>query len=106
MSSTAAFTALVGSLCVSRVMSSICRPLTPPAALISLTARMVPRLVAIPLDELGPVSAGRADADRLGCSYRRAGKPGAKRGGAGGRPGYQTTAGDWHAPWWLGFNRQ
>jgi len=41
------------------VISSIWRPLTPPALLISSTARMVPRLIATPVDELGPVSAGR-----------------------------------------------
>jgi hypothetical protein len=58
-SSVAAFTAFVGSLWVSRVISSICRPSTPPAALISLTANSTPRLIPIPVDELGPVSAGR-----------------------------------------------
>jgi hypothetical protein len=59
VSSVAAFTALVGSLCVSRTMSSSCRPLMPPAALISLTASSVPRLMPMPVEELGPVSAGR-----------------------------------------------
>src|SRR5476651_1649287 len=58
VSSATAFTALVGSLWVSRTTSSILRPLMPPAALISSTARMVPRLMPTPVDELGPVSAG------------------------------------------------
>ena len=38
----APFTALVGSLWVSRVISSICRPSIPPAALISCTANWSP----------------------------------------------------------------
>ena len=59
VSSATAFTALVGSLCVSRATSSILRPLMPPAALISVTASSVPRLMPMPVDELGPVRAGR-----------------------------------------------
>src|SRR5476651_1313256 len=58
VSSATAFTALVGSLWVSRTISSILRPSMPPAALISSTARTVPRLMPTPVDELGPVSAG------------------------------------------------
>jgi hypothetical protein len=59
VSSATAFTALVGSLCVSRTISSSLRPSTPPAALISSTASTVPRLIPTPVEELGPVSAGR-----------------------------------------------
>ena len=58
-SSATAFTALVGSLCVSRLISSILRPLMPPALLISSTASWVPRLMPTPVDDDGPVSAGR-----------------------------------------------
>src|SRR5471032_1188294 len=58
VSSATAFTDLVGSLWVSRTISSILRPSMPPTALISSTARMVPRLMPTPVDELGPVSAG------------------------------------------------
>jgi hypothetical protein len=43
-SSVAAFTALVGSPCVSRVTTSIFRPFTPPAALILFAAYTTPRL--------------------------------------------------------------
>src|ERR1700756_1741447 len=59
VSSAAPFTALVGSLWVSRVISSICRPSIPPAALISCTASWMPRLIPTPVDDEGPVSAGR-----------------------------------------------
>ena len=59
VSSAALFTALVGSLWVSRLISSIWRPSIPPAALISCTAIATPRLMPIPVDDEGPVSAGR-----------------------------------------------
>ena len=59
VSSATAFTALVGSDWVSRTTSSILRPLMPPALLISATASSVPRLIPTPVEELGPVSAGR-----------------------------------------------
>jgi hypothetical protein len=52
-----AFTALVGSPWVSRVMTSILRPLTPPAALIASTAKITPRLKPTVGAELGPVIA-------------------------------------------------
>ena len=52
-----AFTALVGSPWVSRVMISILRPLTPPAALIASAANSTPRLKPIAGAELGPVIA-------------------------------------------------
>src|ERR1700712_4606831 len=52
-----AFTALVGSPWVSRVMTSILRPLTPPAALIASTANITPRLKPTVGAELGPVIA-------------------------------------------------
>jgi hypothetical protein len=55
--SCAALTALVGSPCVSRVMISILRPLTPPAVLISSVANLTPRSKPIAGAELGPVSA-------------------------------------------------
>src|ERR1700722_11828804 len=54
-----AFTALVGSPWVSRVMTSILRPLTPPAALMASTAKMTPRLKPMVGAELGPVIAAR-----------------------------------------------
>src|ERR1700674_3747421 len=54
-----AFTALVGSPWVSRVMASILRPLTPPAALMASTAKMTPRLKPMVGAELGPVIAAR-----------------------------------------------
>ena len=57
VSSSAALTALVGSPCVSRVTTSMVRPLTPPAALISSTAKVRPRLKPMPVDDPGPVSA-------------------------------------------------
>src|ERR1041385_5660147 len=59
VSSAVAFTALVGSDWVSRWISSIMRPLMPPALLISCTASSVPRLMPTPVDDEGPVSAGR-----------------------------------------------
>ena len=59
VSSATAFTALVGSLCVSRTISSSLRPLMPPAALISSIPSWTPRLMPTPVDEEGPVSAGR-----------------------------------------------
>src|SRR6201992_3661588 len=52
-----AFTALVGSPWVSRVMISILRPLTPPAALMASTAKITPRLNPTVGAELGPVIA-------------------------------------------------
>src|SRR6202043_4127845 len=52
-----AFTALVGSPWVSRVMTSILRPLTPPAALMASTAKITPRLKPMVGAELGPVIA-------------------------------------------------
>src|SRR5471032_3290850 len=52
-----ALTALVGSPCVSRVMISILRPLTPPAALIVSAAYSTPRLKPMAGAELGPVIA-------------------------------------------------
>src|SRR5476651_1558282 len=54
-----ALTALVGSPWVSRVMTSILRPLTPPAALMASTAKIAPRLKPIVGAELGPVIAAR-----------------------------------------------
>src|SRR5450432_2578794 len=50
-----AFTALVGSPCVSRVMISILRPLTPPAALIVSAAYSTPRLKPMAGAEAAPV---------------------------------------------------
>src|SRR5258708_38572664 len=52
-----ALTALVGSPWVSRVTISILRPLTPPAALISLAAKSTPRSKPMAGAELGPVKA-------------------------------------------------
>src|SRR6202012_173521 len=52
-----AFTALVGSPWVSRVMISTLRPLTPPAALMASTAKITPRLKPTVGAELGPVLA-------------------------------------------------
>src|ERR1700761_909932 len=57
ISSWVAFTALVGSPWVSRVMTSILRPLTPPAALMASTAKITPRLKPTVGAELGPVIA-------------------------------------------------
>src|SRR5262245_9465011 len=54
-----AFTAWVGSPCVSRMMTSSLRPLTPPAPLIASTAKFTPRLKPIVGAELGPVMAAR-----------------------------------------------
>ncbi len=54
-----AFTALVGSPWVSRVMTSILRPLTPPAELMASTAKITPRLKPMVGAELGPVIAAR-----------------------------------------------
>src|ERR1700722_1997136 len=51
-----AFTALVGSPCVSRVTISILRPFTPPEALIVSAANITPRLKPIAGAELAPVS--------------------------------------------------
>ena len=52
----ARFTALVGSPAVSRVISSSCRPSTPPFALISWTANFTPSFSAIAAEESGPVN--------------------------------------------------
>src|SRR6201996_4506102 len=57
INSCVAFTALVGSPWVSRVMISILRPLTPPAALMASTAKITPRLKPMVGAELGPVMA-------------------------------------------------
>src|SRR5882757_2867563 len=57
ISSCVAFTALVGSPWVSRVTTSIWRPLTPPAALMASTAKITPRLNPMVGAELGPVIA-------------------------------------------------
>src|ERR1700692_4342376 len=54
-----AFTALLGSPWVSRMTSSILRPLTPPAALMASTAKLTPRLKPMVGAELGPVIAAR-----------------------------------------------
>src|ERR1700709_2081831 len=54
-----ALTALVGSPWVSRVMTSILRPLTPPAALMASTANTTPRWKPMVGAELGPVIAAR-----------------------------------------------
>ena len=54
-----AFTALVGSPWVSRITISILRPLTPPAALMALTAKSTPRLNPCVGAEAGPVMAAR-----------------------------------------------
>src|ERR1700712_1683999 len=59
ISSCVAFTALVGSPWVSRMNSSILRPLTPPPALMASTAKLTPRLKPIVGAELGPVIAAR-----------------------------------------------
>src|SRR6202162_2777282 len=59
INSCVAFTALVGSPWVSRVMISILRPLTPPPALIASTANVTPRLKPMVGAELGPVMAAR-----------------------------------------------
>src|SRR6202000_2195272 len=52
-----AFTALVGSPWVSRITTSILRPLTPPAALMASAAKFTPRLKPMVGAELGPVIA-------------------------------------------------
>src|ERR1700748_2212655 len=54
-----AFTALVGSPWVSRITTSILRPLTPPAPLMASTAKLTPRLKPMVGAELGPVIAAR-----------------------------------------------
>src|SRR5665213_1638753 len=54
-----AFTALVGSPWVSRITTSILRPLTPPPALMASTAKLTPRLKPTVGAELGPVIAAR-----------------------------------------------
>src|SRR6202043_2187702 len=54
ISSCVAFTALVGSPWVSRVVISILRPLTPPAELIASAAKSTPRLNPMVGAELGP----------------------------------------------------
>src|SRR3954470_13599489 len=54
-----ALPALVGSPWVSRVMISILRPLTPPAALMASAANTTPRLKPMVGAELGPVIAAR-----------------------------------------------
>src|SRR5258705_7059304 len=59
INSCVAFTALVGSPWVSRVMTSILRPLTPPPGLMASTAKTTPRLNPIVGAELGPVMAAR-----------------------------------------------
>ena len=67
-----AFTALVGSPWVSRVMISILRPLTPPAALIASAANITPRLKPIAGAELGPVKAA-SQPMRMGSDAAMAG---------------------------------
>ena len=66
VSSAAAFTALVGSLCVSRTISSICRPSMPPAALISSHGQLD---AAVDADAGGRRGAGErrqvSDPDRI-----------------------------------------
>src|ERR1700749_3368157 len=57
INSCVALTALVGSPWVSRVMTSILRPLTPPAALMASNAKITPRLKPMVGAELGPVIA-------------------------------------------------
>src|SRR6202795_4919034 len=57
INSCVAFTALVGSPWVSRVTTSILRPLTPPAELRASTAKTTPRLKPMVGAELGPVIA-------------------------------------------------
>src|ERR1700716_2999280 len=59
INSCVALTALVGSPWVSRMNSSILRPLTPPPALIASTAKFTPRLKTMVGAELGPVIAAR-----------------------------------------------
>src|SRR3981081_1780925 len=59
INSCVALTALVGSPWVSRMIASILRPLTPPAALIASTAKLTPRLKPMVGAELGPVIAAR-----------------------------------------------
>src|ERR1700740_2278164 len=59
INSCVAFTALLGSPWVSRITSSILRPLTPPAPLMASTANCTPRLKPIVGAELGPVIAAR-----------------------------------------------
>src|ERR1700753_2999119 len=54
-----ALTALVGSPWVSRITSSILRPLTPPAPLMASTAKLTPRLNPCVGAEAGPVMAAR-----------------------------------------------
>ena len=83
VSSAAPFTALVGSLCVSRMISSICRPLMPPAALISFTASSVPRLMPMPVDDGTGQRRQIADPDRLFCRDGGLGDAACKDGGAG-----------------------
>src|SRR5258708_26038605 len=53
-----ALTALVGSPWVSRVTISILRPVTPPAALISLAAKLTPPSKPMAAAQLGPGRAG------------------------------------------------
>src|SRR5882757_7594580 len=59
INSCVALTALVGSPWVSRVMTSILRPLAPLAALMASTAKTTPRLKPMVGAELGPVIAAR-----------------------------------------------
>src|SRR5476649_1606349 len=59
ISSCVAFTALVGSPWVSRMIPSILRPLTPPVALMASIAKFMPRLKPMVGAELGPVMAAR-----------------------------------------------
>src|ERR1700761_8752483 len=72
ISSCVAFTALVGSPCVSRVIISIWRPFTPPAALISLAANTTPRLNPIAGAALAPVS-DASQPMRIGAVWAMAG---------------------------------
>src|SRR4030081_2809592 len=67
-----ALTALVGSPWVSRVTTSILRPLTPPAALMASTAKITPRLKPMVGAELGPVIAARKPI-LIGSDWARAG---------------------------------
>src|SRR5215475_836331 len=59
INSCVAFTALLGSPWVSRITSSILRPLTPPAPLMASTAKLTPRLKPCVGAEAGPVIAER-----------------------------------------------
>ena len=68
----AKLTALVGSPAVSRVSSSICRPLMPPALLISSTASCTPWFSAMAADDSGPVS-DDSQPTLMGCAWAASG---------------------------------